>query len=120
MRIAIPLLFLVAAGCSAAPKVEPGAVGAAPKPPRVAAFKPSDIENKTAAELDALFGAPALTRIEGTGEFRRYAFSACSLIVILYPDDKGVRRTAHINTAALVENAVNPTVEDCLARGVAR
>jgi hypothetical protein len=118
MRVAVPFALLLAAGCASSPVVTAGPVGAAQKAPRAAAFKVSDVEKKSAAELDALFGAPALTRKEGAGEFRRYAFSACSLIVILYPDDRGVARASHISTAALVENTANPTVEDCLAAGI--
>lgn len=118
MRLAMPLVFIIAAGCASAPGAGPDAAGAT-KPLRAIAFKPSDVENRTAAELDALFGPPALTRVEGAGEFRRYAFAACSLIVILYPDNTGVSRVAHSNASALKSGDSDPTLIDCLASGLA-
>jgi hypothetical protein len=115
MRI-FAAVALLAAGCATAPTANTVATAARPATP---AFRVADIENRTAAELDARLGAPALTRIEGGGEFRRYAFSGCSLMIILYPDDRGVKRMQRADAAALVAGADNPSVEDCLASGLA-
>ena len=110
---------LLAAGCAAAPAGRPIAAGATSARPGAAAFRIADIENLTGNELDARLGMPALTRIEGGGEFRRYTFARCSLMIILYPDDKGVRRMRRADAAALVAGEANPSVEECLASGLA-
>lgn len=69
------------------------------------------------SDIDALLGPPALTRSEGEGEFRRYTLKQCELIIVLYPDDNGVRRAAHIDTAAQRSDAPKPDLSDCLAAG---
>ncbi len=76
-----------------------------------------DILGATSAEIDGLLGVPALTRREGDGEFRRYTLSQCELIVVLYPNDQGVRRAAHIDTAAKHSGLEKPVLSDCLAAG---
>jgi hypothetical protein len=67
--------------------------------------------------VDALLGAPALTRREGDGEYRRYPLKECALIVILYPDDQGLVRAAHVDTAALQSGEEKPDLDACLAAG---
>lgn len=108
---------LAAVGCATTAATSPTA--GAGKTPGEPAFVAAQFENATAAEIDGKLGAPALTRTEGTGEFRRYMLARCALIVILYPDDKGERRAATLHAGALVSGEEAPTVEDCLAAGKA-
>lgn len=115
----IAAAVLLAAGCATAPAVAPSGAAASAARPASAAFRMADIENRTGAELDARLGQPALVRIEGGGEFRRYAFAECSLMIILYPDETGVRRMRRADAAALVAGNDNPGVEECLASGLA-
>lgn len=107
---------LLAAGCATTAAPPRPADGKAPGKP---AFLASEFENATAAEIDGKLGAPALTRVEGSGEFRRYALARCALIVILYPDDKGVRRAAALHAGALVSGEAAPALDECLAAGKA-
>lgn len=98
----------------------PGAPAAAAKnAPVKPQFLAADFENATAADLDKALGAPALTRIEGAGEFRRYMLDACALMVILYPDEKGERRVARLDAGALVSGDEAPKLDECLAAGKA-
>ena len=89
------------------------------KVPAKAVFIAADFENATASEIDEKLGPPALTRIEGTGEFRRYMLDACALMVILYPDEKGERRVARLDAGALVSGEEAPKLDECLAAGKA-
>ena len=77
----------------------------------------TDIAGKEAADLDALLGAPDLTRSEGEGEFRRYSLASCALLVILYPDEKGVKRAANVAAGALNSGEGKPDLDLCLAGG---
>ncbi len=116
-------LFLlpILAGCTtiegrgAAPTA-PTAVQEAPSTP---AFRAGDLEGKDGADLDAALGAPDLTRVEGPGEFRRYTLAECALIIILYPDDQGVKRAARLDAGALLAGEEKPDLDRCLARGKA-
>lgn len=107
---------LAAAGCAT---TEASAPRASAKAPAVPAFLAADLENATAEEIDEKLGAPALTRVEGAGEFRRYTLARCALIVILYPDDKGARRAATLHAGALVSGDETPDLDECLAAGKA-
>lgn len=108
------------AGCAAVAPMSGTGVAAAPRPPARAAFLSADLAGKDAAALDALLGAPELTRVEGEGEFRRYAFAECAVIVILYPDDQGVRRVMRIDAGALAADGSKPDLDFCLAAGRTR
>lgn len=112
---AAALLFSACATNDEAPA--PIAAPVAPAKPAAPVFVASDIMGAAAASIDALLGAPALTRQEGTGEFRRYSLSECTLIVILYPDETGASRAAHIEATALTSGREKPSVDDCLAAG---
>lgn len=94
---------------SGAPDVGAGS----PKP----VFVSADISGKAGGDLDALLGAPDLTRIEGEGEFRRYSLADCALIIILYPDDQGEKRATQIAASALKAGDQKPDLDQCLARG---
>lgn len=95
----------------------PVAVEAAPAEPAAPAYLVSDIMGAGPRAIDDLLGAPALTRKEGAGEYRRYALSECMLIIILYPDETGSPRAAHVEATALSSGREKPALEDCLAAG---
>ncbi len=90
---------------------------AAPQPPSAPVFALGDILGAEPAELQAALGEPDLARREGNGEFRRYSLSTCTLIIILYPDDTGVQKTAHVDAAALRSDDGKPDLDACLAAG---
>jgi hypothetical protein len=122
--VALPLIAvaLIASGCAT---VDSGAPAAATPSvtkdlPSKPAFRAAEIEGKTADDLDALLGAPDLLRIEGAGEFRRYMLADCALLVILYPDEKGIKRAAEIDAGALRSGEEKPNLDVCLARGKAK
>jgi len=110
---------LIVAGCATVDGGAPrGASGEAKAdPPSKPAFRAEDIAGKAAGDLDALLGAPDLQRVEGAGEFRRYMLADCALLVILYPDDKGIKRATEIDAGALKSGAEKPDLDLCLARG---
>ncbi len=117
MRRLTPLLLMfLAAACATAPeqKVAPAKAPAAPAAP---VFELADVQGAGAAKLDDMFGAPALTRKEGTGEYRRYALTTCTLIVILYPDETGDAKVAHVDATATTSNTEKPDLNGCLAAG---
>lgn len=96
----------------------PPAAGAAKPPlPSRPAFVAADLAGKDAATLDALLGAPDLTRAEGAGEFRRYDLADCALVIILYPDERGAKRSVRLDAGALDTAAEKPDLDRCLARG---
>lgn len=110
--------LLGAAGCATtggpdASAADAGKDGALLDP----AFRAADFDRKDGAALDALLGAPDLTRVEGDGEFRRYTLADCALIIILYPDDAGVKRAARLDAGALTSGGPHPDLDACLARG---
>jgi hypothetical protein len=82
------------------------------------AFLLAHVEGKTGEELDDLFGEPALSRVEGQGEFRRYTLAECVLLIVLYPDDEGVKRAASIDAGAFRSGDEKPDLEQCLAGGL--
>lgn len=86
--------------------------------PAAPIFVRDEILGRDAPALDAMLGPAALIRREGEGEFRRYPLAACSLIVILYPDEKGVRSAGHIDAAARASGEDKPDLDLCLARGL--
>jgi hypothetical protein len=108
--------LLLLAACSSIKQDTPLSA-AKPAAPSAPVFQLDEILGAAPATLDARLGAPALTRREGEGEFRRYSLSTCTLIVILYPDDAGAVRAAHVDTAALTSDEEKPNLEACLAAG---
>lgn len=89
----------------------------APAEPPAPAFQMQDILGAKPSDIDALLGPPALTRVEGEGEFRRYTLKECELIIVLYPNDEGGKRATHIDTAARRSGMNKPDLSDCLAAG---
>jgi len=90
----------------------------APTAPAAPAFLTEDVLGRTAGEIDARLGAPALVRREGAGEFRRYDLARCALIVLIYPDTEGRAVAEHAEAGALATDARAPSLEDCLAAGL--
>jgi hypothetical protein len=114
--ISVLAALLLLAACSSTKQNAPLSV-ARPAAPSAPVFQLDEILGAAPATLDDRLGAPDLTRREGDGEFRRYSLSTCTLIVILYPDDMGVVRAAHVDAAALTSDEEKPNLEACLAAG---
>jgi len=116
--VAIGAGFLLGACATGAP-VTPTQEAAAALPPEPAApvYVASDFAGKTVDAIEARLGPAALVRREGDGEYRRYSLAACTLIVILYPNEMGQRRARHLDATALVSGQEKPALEACLAEG---
>ena len=109
--------LLLLSGCAGGSgAVAPASIKAPAPPP---AFAQADFMNRAVEDVDALLGAPALVRKEGEGEFRRYDLAACALIVLLYPDEAGVKRVRALHAGAKTATASAPDLDECLARGAA-
>lgn len=120
LRNGLMAMLLVAAGACATTGKPDAKAPQAEKPLAGKAYlRQEDLAGKEARVIDERLGVPALKRAEGKGEFRRYAFLSCSLIVILYPDDKGKVRVQHLDAAARVSGDPKPDLDQCLARGPA-
>lgn len=87
MRI-LPLLLLAAA-CSPAVVTPPAPILAPPAPPPPAPAGLTRVLGHTAAEVQALIGAPTLDRVEGKGRQLQYARGPCVLDLFLYPPAPG-------------------------------
>lgn len=118
-RASACLAVIIAASACASTGVNggTGTAKSAGGPAKAPVFRSSDIDGKSAADLDALLGAADLARVEGEGEFRRYALAQCSLLIILYPDEKGVRRASSVSAGALGSADAPPDLDACLAAG---
>ena len=92
-----------------------GAMG--PAAPSSPVYLRSSLEAASASTIDDVLGAPSLTRKEGEGEFRRYSLSTCRLIIILYPDENGVMRAAHMDATSNLSGEEKPDLDACLAAG---
>jgi hypothetical protein len=108
----------LATGCATLPGATATPDKAAPKPEKPV-FLQADVMGLEAGALDGLLGPAALTRREGAGEFRRYAFLRCELIVILYPDETGASAVRQLEAAAKNSEEGKPDLDDCLAGGPA-
>ena len=107
--------FSLAAACATAPA--PVASPAAPKAPAAPVYVLSDLIGANAGKIDDMLGAPSLTRSEGAGEYRRYTLTTCTLIIILYPDEMGVSKVAHVDATATRSAGEKPDLNACLAAG---
>lgn len=106
------------AACSTVPSAEPEiTTNAKPKKPAAPVFMLDDLLGVNGKNIDAMLGAPALTRREGDGEFRRYALKTCTLVVILYPDELGFPKVEHVDATAHESGEEKPDLDDCLAAG---
>ncbi len=90
---------------------------AAPATPGAPVYQLDDILGASVQNVDALLGDAILSRREGNGEYRRYALSTCSLIIILYPDENNIASVAHVDATALASQQEKPDLEACLAAG---
>lgn len=109
--------LLAVAACASNPGAAPVSGAGPVAAPAAPVYTTAEINGASAAELDALLGEAALVRREGAGEFRRYALSKCSLIVVLYPDESGRMTTREVAASALRAGEANPALVDCLAAG---
>ncbi|WDI32751.1 hypothetical protein PUV54_06015 [Hyphococcus flavus] len=116
-RVFIGGLMLAAAACASSPEPDETVVVPPPLEPAEPVYVLGDILGADVDTVEAMFGAPALSRREGDGEYRRYAMSTCSLILILYPDEMGKPQVAHVDTTALGTSDEKPDLEECLAAG---
>ena len=114
-RIVIGAALLTAAACASGPKDAPSP--SAPTAPPSPVYRLDDILGAAPDAIDARLGPPALIRREGKGEYRRYRLAGCALIVLLYPDETGLSRAAHVDAAALTSDDSKPDLEACLAGG---
>jgi hypothetical protein len=120
MRVFGGALMVALAACSTT-RVETGPEIAGPSKPLGKTFlRQADLQGKDAATVDKLLGQPALRRVEGKGDYRRYAFEDCTLIVILYPDEKGRVGVRELDAAAKISGEASPDLDQCLARGPAK
>lgn len=119
LRRAAPVtgLFALLAACASNEAADAPTLAAGPPAPAAPVYSSVQIMGEPAGSVDDLLGPPGLTRREGDGEFRRYALKSCSLIIILYPDEFGAARVAHIEASALRSGDDKPDVEACLAAG---
>lgn len=108
----------LATGCATLPVVT-ATPGKAAQKPEKAVFLQTDVMGLEAGALDGLLGPASLTRREGAGEFRRYAFARCELIVILYPDETGAPSVRQLEAAAKNTGEEKPDLDNCLAGGLA-
>ncbi len=116
MRLSPVALYLLIAACATAPdSSKPAAVKASA--PVAPVYRLADLQGARASEIDALLGAPALTRREGNGEYRRYSLTTCTLILILYPDETGAGKVAHVDATAASSTGGKPDLDACLATG---
>ena len=120
IRSTVLVLYLAAAGCATTGGDHGAATANALRGAGKPALVQADLLGAPARALDDLLGRPALVRREGPGEFRRYAFEACALIVILYPDEQGALAARSLAAAAKTSGEPTPDLDLCLGQGPAR
>jgi len=79
-------------------------------------FTFADIDEKQAVALDVLLGDADLVRVEEPGEFRRYDFKQCALLIVLYPEDGGLK-VNHVEAVNRETSDSAPDLDACLAAG---
>lgn len=115
------LVITLITACASGPASEPAASAVIPtekSEPIVPRFTRDQVSGADSGDLARLFNEPGLVRREGNGEFRRYGLADCSLLVILYPDDRGDMRVTHVEATALSSDDEKPDLDACLARGL--
>ena len=116
--LAAPFAVLsLLSACATAPTSGPAPIAKTKLAPAAPVYVLGDFLGAPPAKVDAMLGAPALTRREGTGEYRRYALKNCTLIIILYPDETGAPKVAHVDTSAPNSGTEKPDLNACLAAG---
>jgi len=117
LRTGLVLLTAIAASACATTGTTTPQGAAATTRPTAPVYQMADLQDLRASEVNDILGAPSLTRREGAGEYRRYTLSTCSLVIILYPDETGAQRVAHLDATALTSDEKKPDLETCLAAG---
>jgi hypothetical protein len=110
MRIVAAGLCLLLGAC--ATQAPPPAMPPVPLPPTPPSGEPAGLIGLSAAQLRALFGAPAFIRAENGPEIWRYDAKECRAFFFLYPD--AVTKTVrHVETVPRGQDmAADPS---CLA-----
>jgi hypothetical protein len=116
-RVFAGAVLALASACATQPAAEKKIAVAGARTPTKPVFVQKDLIGQKGGALDEMLGKAALSRREGAGEFRRYAFDACTLIIILYPDEKGALSAERLDAAAKVSGEETPDLDACLARG---
>lgn len=127
LRIALAGIVAVSLAACAS-NGEPGAPAPAPaaatiRPgvpvynPAKPAFTTRDVLGKTAQELDARLGAPALIKSEGVGELRRYDLSACALVVLLKRDGAKAATSRDVYASKRTSTGPDVDLQTCLGVG---
>ncbi|RFB05177.1 hypothetical protein [Parvularcula marina] len=79
---------------------------------RIANVPPAEgFIGRPVAALEAETGAPALTRVEGSNEFRRYDLGACRLYAVIMPAGGNVSSLA---VGPSIMGRVMPSFAECL------
>ena len=80
---------------------------------QAADFTIAEFVDQSPASLERIFGAPALVRTEGVGQFRRYDTPRCRLYALVLPDAGGRPVIKSLNIAGLTPGAPAPVFPDC-------
>ena len=67
--------------------------------------------------LEILLGAPALTRREGPGEFRRYDTATCRVYAVVFPGEGGRPVIRSLSVGALTAGYPAPEFASCFVTG---
>jgi hypothetical protein len=113
MRILVPVLALLLAGCATRPAPQPAPVATAP-----AATGQHDhrtVNGMTANELIQHFGKPRLQIIEGEGTKLQFAGPNCLLDVYLYPPSGGLGAPRATHIEARNSQGADVSAQSCAA-----
>jgi hypothetical protein len=94
--VAIALCGLLAA-CATARKPVQTQASRIPLPAAPPPGEPADLAGLRSAQLQVVFGAPALVRRDGGAEIWRYDATACKVFIFLYPY-AGALLVRHVET----------------------
>ena len=75
----------------------------------------ADLIGQPPSALEALTGAPALTRTELAGEFRRYDLGACRVYAVIAPNDAGRPVIGSLSVSGHTPEQATMTLRECLA-----
>jgi hypothetical protein len=90
----------------------------APAPKQTAVLRPAPnpagLLGKPAAVIEAALGTPAFKGRDGEAHIWRYSADKCNLLVILYEDDSGTAKAAHLDARQPEggEAAMGPCLSD--------
>ena len=112
-----PIAAILTAEAEAAEAAGTAVLAVPVRPTVVRGPAASTFLGRPVADLEALTGAPALTRREGKGEFRRYDLErGCRAFAVVSPPGGAV---VTLETGAAIQGQPAPAFEDCTARASA-